>query len=72
MTPGERTYQCDKCGRSYRDKRPPANVEAEFHLLFPNATEADERAQLCDVCFREFFEWFLTLTPADKARIEGR
>lgn len=66
-----REYTCEGCGGTFTPAPGWSEEDAakEAEQLFGAPVPEDDRAILCDDCYKQFLAWFETLTPADHAAI---
>lgn len=66
-------FTCERCGLSYPKIRSEEECTKEFLENFPELKgQNHEIAVICDDCFKEFMEWFKTLTESDKKRMRDK
>lgn len=53
-------YVCDQCKRRLVSHTPEAEVDEEARTLWGAVPEGDDRATLCDDCFKEFIQYLAT------------
>lgn len=63
-------FTCEKCHQTFNKGWTEEEAEKEFSSA-PWNVEGDDRALICDDCFKEFQEWFSKLTPEDRRRFRG-
>lgn len=64
-------YTCASCKQTYQsvDKEYAEKEYLEWLKENPRMIN-DQREVVCDDCYKEFNEWYLSLTPMDKLIIE--
>lgn len=70
MKPGDE-YTCDHCHGRFRTVTPEGDALAEAEQIFGEPLPPDDRAVLCDPCWRKFMVWFEELTPEDHRAIRA-
>ncbi len=65
-----KSFTCERCGGTFDTDTPEFIKVAEAERNFGKLPEADDRASLCDDCYKWFMEIYNTLTPEEKKRIE--
>lgn len=64
-------FTCERCGLTYPKTRSDEECWKEMYELMPEAIH-HETAVICDDCFKEFMEWFKTLTESDKKKMREK